>query len=127
MPIDIQSYVDSATAFIEANLLPDTCKIYPVVRTPDGSGGWSETAGSYRTYKGSSDIPCRLDPTRQYRDQDIYNQEITVTDYNLNLPKDAPVEVDDEIYHNSNRYTIKKLTSDQSWRSVKRLYVVRVE
>jgi hypothetical protein len=126
MAINIQSYVDLATRFIEANLLPDTCNIYPIERTNDGSGGWTEEAGENREYLDDEDIPCRLDPTRQYRDQTVFNQEITVTDYNLNIPRDCPVEVDDEVLHNSIRYVIKKLTDDQSWRSVKRLYVVRV-
>lgn len=122
----IQTYIDQANIRIYQYLLPDTCMIYPLTRVDDGSGGYTEAPGSLRSYNSSTDIPCRLDPTRQYRDQDIFDQEITVTDYFLNVPKDAPIFVDDIVVHMTNVYQIKKLTDDQSWRSVKKAYVVSV-
>lgn len=123
----IQKYIDQANERIYAYLLPDTCRIYPIERVDDNSGGYDEEPGDLREYNGSIDIPCRLDPTRQYRDQDIFDQEITVTDYFLNVPYDAPIYVDDIVLHNTNTYQIKKLSDDQSWRSVKKAYVVSVK
>lgn len=127
MALVIQDYIDGANTFIYAYLLPDTCRIYPTTRVDDGSGGWSETPGALRTYLGSTDIPCRLDPTRQYRDQDIFDQEITVSDYNLNIPIGAPLVVDDIVLIGTQLYQVKKLTDNQSWNSVKRAYVVNVQ
>lgn len=126
MALVVQDYIDVANEFIYAYLLPDVCQIYPLVRVDDGSGGYTEAPGDLREYEDSDEIPCRLDPTRQYRDQDIFDQEITVTDYFLNVPEDVPIFVDDIVLHNTVLYQIKKLSDDHSWRSVKKAYVVSV-
>lgn len=126
MPIDVNPSLSLLRTFIIDNLLPDTCKLYPFTRSVDASGDYTETRGTARTYGSSTDIPCRLDPTRQYRDQAIYDQEITVTDYFLNLPYDCTVHVDDEVVHNSIVYQIKKLNDDHSWKGVKIAYVTSV-
>jgi hypothetical protein len=90
------------------------------------SGSWGNTRGSARQYNSSTSIPCRLDPTRQYRDQAIYGQEITVTDYFLNLPYDVSIAVDDEVVHGGITYQIKKLNDDHTLKGVKIAYVVSV-
>lgn len=122
-----QKYVDLANIRIFNYLLPDTCNIQPVVRTADGSGGYGETPGDLRTYRNSTAIPCRLDPAKQYKDADIYTEEVTITTYTLNIPYDCDCEIDDIVTHNAFPYTIKQLTDDNSFRSVKKLFLVAVK
>lgn len=124
---NIQSYVDLARSRINAYLLPDTCNIYPVTRTKDGSGGWLEVPGTCRQYNSSNDVPCRLDPTRQYLNLEIFNQEVTVDDFILKVPFDASIEVDDNILHQGIIYQIRKLSGTHSWNSVKIALVVSVK
>lgn len=124
--IDLNPIIGIARSFITSNLLPDTCTIYPMTKTGTSSGSWGNTRGTARTYNGNTAIPCRLDPTKQYRDQAIFDQEITVTDYFLNLPYDCAVGIDDEVVHGGITYQIKKLNDDQTLRGVKIAYVVSV-
>ena len=126
MAINVQSYIDFATAFILENLLPDTCQVYPTVRTNDGSGGYTEAQGAFRTYKTLSLIPCRFNRTRQYRDATPLMEESTITDYYIDLPTDFVCQVDDTILHGGQVYQIRKLSDDSSWRSTKQAYVVSV-
>lgn len=123
---DVQSYIDLAQDRIYDYLLPDICTITPFVREVDESGGYSETDGTPREFNSSSNIPCRLEQTRQYRDQDIIGQEITVTDYNIYLPNGTGIEVDDKVVHNGITYSIKKLNDDASFRAVTSAYIVSV-
>lgn len=124
--INLTPYLTIARSFIIQNLLPDTCTIYPMSNTGTSSGSWGNIRGSARTYGGNAAIPCRLDPTRQYRDQAIFDQEITVTDYFLNLPYDCTIQIDDEVVHNGITYQIKKLNDDHTLNGVKIAYVVSV-
>jgi hypothetical protein len=93
----------------------------------DGSGGWLETDGDFRQYNSSDDVPCRLDPTRQYLNLEVFNQEATVNDFILKVPYDADIEVDDNVLHKGVLYQIRKLSATHSWNSVKIALVVSVE
>lgn len=121
---NLQQYVDIARSIILSDLLPDTCTIASRTRTKDNTGHYSVSEDSPRTYNSSTSIPCRIDPTKQYRDQDVYDQEITLTDYYFSLPFDVTIEVDDIITHSGLKYQIKKLSDDHSWKAVKRAFVI---
>lgn len=94
--------------------LPDVCHIAPFARTTDAAGGWGEALGDYLEYNGSSDIPCRLDPTRHYRKEDIYGQELIVNEYTMWLPLDVPVQPDMWIEKDGTRFEVRKLLNRQS-------------
>ena len=63
--MDITSYFDIGRDYINAYLLTDTCLVYPITYANDGSGSNTETQGSAKIYHGSTNIPCRIDQTRQ--------------------------------------------------------------
>ena len=108
------------------DLLPDTCQIKPYVRVIDPAGGFSETFGTPLQYNGGSNIPCRLDPTRQYRSEDLFGQEAIVNDFTLTIPFDAPIEPDHKVFIGTQQYDIRKLSEAHSWNVVKRALVTQV-
>lgn len=120
---NLQQYVDLARSRVISDLLPDVCSIMNRSRVNDGTGHYNITEVA-RLYNSSENVPCRIDPTKQYRDQDVADQELTVTDYYFSLPYDVTIEVDDIIVYHTNRYQIKKLSDDHSWKAVKRAFVV---
>ena len=114
------SVIDTAmlTAMRDAieQMMPDTCNILTVTRTPDGMGGYSETWGT-----ASSGVACRLDL--------ITNQVYEIVKgaalqpyprYNLSVPYDTTLTVNDRIEHNSVTYAIVKINTSQSWKAVAR-------
>lgn len=123
MLYNLQQYVDIARERVLSDLLPDVCSIYTRTRVNDGSGHY-DIAEVITEYNSSTSIPCRIDPTKQYRDQDVLDQELNVTDYYFSLPFDVTIGVDDIIVHNTLRYQIKKLSDNHSWKAVKRAFVI---
>jgi hypothetical protein len=101
-------------AKVESEFLPDVCHIAPFARTTDAAGGWGEGLGDYLTYGGSPDIPCRLDPTRHYRKEDIFGQELIVNEYTMWLPHTVPVKPDMMIEKDGTRFEVRKLLNRQS-------------
>ena len=79
---------------------------YPdrVLITRPGAGGTVSTSGVYTpsvienlTYNGSIYIPVRLDPSRAFRPDHLREQEVTVNEYLLHLPKGFDLRPDDQI------------------------------
>ena len=127
MAINIQSIIDTATTYILQNLLEDNCKIYSTIRTNDGSGGYTETKGSYKTYNGLENIPCRLNQINaRPQDMNDYLQEMTPATYYIDLPTDFPLAPDDKIEHGGLTYDIRTMLDDSTWRATKRAYLVVV-
>lgn len=120
---NLDYYADLVRPLIIENLLPDTCTIYTRERINDGTGHYS-ISETVLYYKNSISVPCRIDPTRQYRDQDVADQELNVTDYYFSLPYDLEIAVDNVIVFGGIRYQIKKLSDAHSWKAVKRAFVV---
>lgn len=123
---NIQDFIEVATGYVLVNLLQDECQVYPMTRTNDGSGGYTETRGAYRTYLNSDIIPCRFNQTRQYRDAAPFLEETTITDYYMDMPTNFELSIDDRIEHGGLTYEIRKLSDDSTWRTTKRAYVVSV-
>jgi len=100
-------------------LLPDTCQIITNVKTSDGQGGFTYTAGT------SSPVACRLD-VKTGREQvaggGIQYYEKTM----LSVPYDTTVLADNQVLHNSVLYSVKSLNDDQSWIAVKRIELEKV-
>lgn len=73
--IGVGKYIDRMRKQAE-NLFPDTCMIVPRELVETDSGAWEETEGTPLFYKGSQEIPCRVDPTMHQREEDVFAQEI---------------------------------------------------
>ena len=123
---DVTDFFDVARDYVDAYLLTDTCQIYPITYTNDGSGSSVVARGSARQYNNSTNIPCRLDQTRQFRETNLFLQETTPTNYYMSLPYDVTIEVNDEIVHNGITYQIRELYDDSTWKAVKKAFVVSV-
>jgi len=114
--------IDTAmlTAMREAigELLPDTCNVLSVTRTPDGMGGNTETWGT-----ASSSISCRVDLDQG---QTAGMERVTAdslrpyTTYILSIPYDTTVTEQSRIEHSGATYAITSVNTEQSWMAVKR-------
>lgn len=107
-------------------LMPDICHVLEPVRTIDDAGGWVEGEPIPVDYNGSVDIPCRVDPTRQYRQGDVFEQEVVISDFLITVPYDAPLHSDYIIHVGDIDYEVKKLMDSHSWNVTKRVFVVRL-
>lgn len=119
MPVKLgaDSTLNKRRAKAISDMLPDTFRAAPFVRSTDAAGGWSEANGDWLTYNGSIEIPCRLDPTRHYRKEDIFGQELIVNEYTLWFPHDVPLKPDMWIEKDGTRFEVRKLL-DKASRSV---------
>jgi head-tail adaptor len=97
-------------------LLPDTCNILSVTRTPDGQGGMTETWGTAGTA-----ITCRVD-IKQVREQQSGGAVQYYTQTMLSLPYDTTITAANRVEHGGNTYAvITPANTDQSWIAVKRV------
>lgn len=108
-------------------LLVDTCKIYPPDRRRTPSGSYQEYAGPLIEYRGSTDIPCRLDVARFFRSSTIEDQAITVNDYELHLPYDAYVKADHRIVIRDEVYEVRKMMGEATNTITKILLITRLD
>lgn len=99
-----------------AELLPDTCNILTVTRTPDGMGGQSEAWGT-----ASSSVSCRVDMLTRQTTEMVQGAVLQpYPQYVLSVPYDTTLTVNDRIEHNSVTYSITSVNVSQSWMAVKR-------
>jgi len=102
-----------------SQLLPDTCSILTVTRTPDGMGGQTETYGT-------TSASCRLDV--------ISGMETVVggavqpyVRTMLSLPYDTTITEANRVVHGGVTYAVvTPPNSDQSWIAVKRVTLERI-
>ncbi len=107
-------------------LFPSTCHfIFPTVTTRD-DGTTTYQNNQYRTWRGSIDIPCRLDITRHYRQADIFGQDVVVSDYRLHVPVGFEFEVEDVVVVDDATFQIRKVLDRQSYKATVELLLVKV-
>ena len=100
---------------IEADLLPDTCNILTVTKTPDSQGGVTESWGT--TYAA---VPFRLD-MKQGREMISGGALQPFTMYVGSLPFDAIITTANRIEHSDVTYAVTSVNNNQSWNVVKRV------
>lgn len=105
-------------------LMPDTCVIQAVTRTPDGFGGGSE---SWSAVTGGT-VSCRIDPSIEGSPPIILpEKEATAIQYVGTFPYDAPIAVNQRAVINGKTYEILRSDPDNSWNVSRRAYLTRVE
>jgi len=115
----IDSTMLSAMRSAIGELLPDTCSIITVTRTPDGMGGQTETFGT-------ASASCRLDV--------ISGMETVIggalqpyVRTMLSLPYDTTITEANRVVHGGVTYAVTAPpNSDQSWIAVKRVTLERI-
>lgn len=107
--------------------LPDTCQVLAPNHGTDDNGQWTDGHVAIE-YNGSTSIPCRFDPTRQYRAADVFGQEGILGDYTVTLPADLGTEltVDYRLLKDGSYFEVKKLMQDDSWAVSTRLMATKV-
>ncbi len=106
---------------IAGSLLPDTCRIHAPSRnigTAGTTGG--ATQGAPISYRGSIDIPCRLEASRHYRQGDVFMQETVISEFELYVPWDVEGPNHDyTIIMNNREYEFRKFMEDEGFRTTK--------
>ena len=111
--------VATAQARLIAHMLPDTCTITPA--TDEASevisriGIVTSDVPANRQYLGSEDIPCRADPQRSFRPDELRHQVSSVDELDLQLPYDVIIEETDIVTLRGEQYKIRKLENDGNW------------
>lgn len=96
----IQKLIDRNSELVVKRLFPDLCMIFPEL--PDNydivGPGIPSGVAEARIYRGSVDIPCRVDQSRAFRPAGLPAQNTEVDEYNLHLPVDCDVQPTDKIH-----------------------------
>ena len=102
-----------------ADLLPDTCNILSVTRTPDGQGGVTESWGTaYGTVSCRVDMPQNLMAGRENL---VGGALQPFTSYILSLPYDTTITTNNRVEHSGATYAVISVNTEQSWMAVKRV------
>ena len=101
--------------------LPDTCTIQTKSTSAGAMGGISETFAS--TY---TNVACRLDP--KGGGEGVVNFTIEGnTVWMLNIPYNQAITVADRVIHSSKTYEVKRVVDTNSYVTIRRAELVRVE
>lgn len=101
--------------------LPDTCTVLRGTVTATGSGGGSETWGTVYTNE-----PCRLYLRwwERAREEVFYaGREASFQRHAARMRHDIDVRESDRLVINGNTYEVDLVVVDQSWRTVKTVYL----
>lgn len=118
------------------SFLPQIARVFAPERIVNSSGIWSDDFQSAPViYNGKyalagalqGDIPCRLDPTRLYRDANRFGQEVIVNEFTIYFPYDFTIIADYTIVLDGGKYEVRKIIDDQGWGITKYALVVRID
>lgn len=107
---------------IADDFFPDTCTIQTLTESVDGLGGVTHSWAN--TYTG---VACRLDPTGISDDEQIRNLALEgETTWTLNIPYDQAISVENRVVHDSQTYEVRAATDTNSYRTIRRALLSRV-
>lgn len=112
---------------IEAHLFPQTCQLLPPKREITASGNRKEGLGDPIVWRGKTHIPCRLDTSRHYRQGEVFGQELTLSEFELNVPFDVPLIADYTVQLNGERYEIRKLMTGKGFETFRTALLSRID
>lgn len=101
MIANIQKLMNRNKEIVIETMFPDTCKIYPnILASPTitGPGVITAAATTARSWRGSTDIPCRIDLSRAFRPGQFPAQPVEVDEFNLHIPADCDVRPADHVH-----------------------------
>jgi hypothetical protein len=103
------------------DFFPDTCTIQTPTSTVGAMGG---IANSYaNTY---TDVACRLDP-RGVGGETIVNDALEgKSSWMLNIPYDQDINITYRVVHDSVEYEIARVSDTQSYKTIRRALLTRV-
>ena len=111
--LDIRKPIAIAREKVNSTLLVDKCKVLPQLggNSRIEHGMVIQDEPTLREYNGSTDIPCRFDSARAYREADYEDDEAVVFEYVLEVPIDLEIQPTDVIIDKlDRRYNIVKIS-----------------
>ncbi len=107
--------------------MPDRCSISQNgAQTVDARGAVT-TAALWKSYHGSTDIPCRLDSSRSFRPVNGLPQEANANEYILHLPLEVEIAPNEALIVNGRKFESRKSTNQSVLRFTNEFLVVEVE
>jgi len=106
---------------IADDYLPDTCTIQTLTETTGAMGGTSQTWAN--TY---TNVACRVDPVTGQGEAVIAFALEGKALWRLNIPYDQAIDIEDRIIHDSVTYEVASVEDTQSYRTIRRATLVRV-
>lgn len=101
--------------------LPDLCTIQTPTQSTGDMGGITESFAN--TY---TSVACRVDPMGA-GDESLVNEALEgQSGWWLNVPHDQDVDITYRVVHDSVTYQIKSVVDTQSYRTIRRAAMVRV-
>lgn len=102
---------------------PDTCTIQTRTETVDGLGGVVHTwANTYTS------VACRLDPVYADRSERVSSGVLEgESAWMLNIPYDQAISVEDRVIHDGKTYEVAAVVDTQSYRTIRRAELKRVD
>ena len=95
---------------IEPIFMPSVCYIKRTVESISDSGA-TEKAMVNVLYRGARFIPCRIDPSRYYRQPRAFGQEFLVSDFEIHFPFDVDITIDDVIIIDDIEHQVRKFNN----------------
>lgn len=107
---------------VSDDFFPDTCTIQTKTAAVDALGGLNPTyANTYTSVK------CRVDPVGM-QDELIANLRIEAEQvFWLNIPYDQAITVEDRVIHNSTTYEVRYVWLNQSYATIRRAIITKVD
>lgn len=111
---------------IEEEFMPQTVQIITSVPGTTPYGAVTRSGWRRMHYKGTSDIPCRLDVSKHYRQATVATQEVNVSEYDLHLPRPFRLTVNSQVFIDGERFEVRKMLDSQGWDLTAVALVVRI-
>jgi hypothetical protein len=130
----ISKLMDRNAELIIKRLLGDRCTVYPSVpdnMTITGPGIMSGTS-SARVWRGTTSIPCLIEPSRAFRPAALPAQNTEVDEFNLHLPYDFPCQPTDRVHIADPTtgvitvHVIRKMTDKSRWRGTREVTITEL-
>ena len=104
------------------DFLPDTCTIQVKTTTAGAMGGISETfANTYTSVK------CRIDPSGGGGETVINFTVEGKSTWMLNIPYDQAIAIENRVIHDSKTYEVIRVIDTNSYVTIRRADLVRVD
>lgn len=103
------------------DFLPDTCTIQTPTDSTGSMGGPSTSFGN--TY---TNIACRVDPMGVGSESEVASALEGQSGWWLNIPYDQDIAITYRVVHDGKTYEVKSVVDTQSYRTIRRAAMVRV-
>lgn len=104
------------------DFLPDTCTIQTKTTTTGAMGGIAETYAD--TYPN---VYCRLDPAGAGDEAVVNFTTEGKSTWYLNIKHDQAITIADRVVHDSQTYEVARVMDTNSYRTIRRAILVRVD